>query len=319
MDHYVTLFDSLFLPQGLALHMSMERHVKDYTLWILCVDDEAHAVLSKLGLQNVRLLQLSQLVTQELLRIKPTRTKGEYCWTLTPFAPRFVFEADSAVTRVTYLDADIWFRKHPAPIFREFEASGQHVLITDHAYAPEYDQSATSGQYCVQFMTFTREGGETIRKWWEERCIEWCFARIENGKFGDQKYLDDWPERFPNQVHVLLNKELLLAPWNATRFPYGGAVCWHFHSLRIVTGSSNNVNNKYLIDYADYPLPIVTLRNVYDEYLKDLRVSLTKILHANGAISVQRKRSLISEVKELLRGNRRHFGLLRLDILAAKA
>ena len=35
--------DSLFLPQGLALHMSMERHVKDYTLWILCVDDEAHA------------------------------------------------------------------------------------------------------------------------------------------------------------------------------------------------------------------------------------------------------------------------------------
>ena len=26
MEHFVTLFDSLFLPQGLALHMSMERH-----------------------------------------------------------------------------------------------------------------------------------------------------------------------------------------------------------------------------------------------------------------------------------------------------
>jgi hypothetical protein len=70
------------------------------------------------------------------------------------------------------------------------------VLITDHGYAPEYDQSATSGQYCVQFMTFERDGGEPVRRWWEERCIEWCYARFEDGKFGDQKYLDDWPYRF---------------------------------------------------------------------------------------------------------------------------
>ena len=67
MEHFVTLFDSLFLPQGLALHMSMERHVKNYTLWILCVDDEAHAVLTKLQLPNVRLLQLSKLETEDLL------------------------------------------------------------------------------------------------------------------------------------------------------------------------------------------------------------------------------------------------------------
>ena len=167
MEHYVTLFDSLFLPQGIALHTSMERHVKDYTLWILCVDDQAHEILSKLNLPNVRLLQLSKLETADLLTVKPLRTKGEYCWTLTPFAPRFVFEADVNVTRVTYLDADLWFRKNPAAIFREFESSGKQVLITDHAYAPQYDQSATSGQYCVQFMSFNRDGCEFVRKWWE--------------------------------------------------------------------------------------------------------------------------------------------------------
>lgn len=237
MEHFVTLFDSLFLPQGLALHISMERHVGNYTLWVLCVDVEAHEVLSKLNLPNVRLLQLSKLETPELLAVKPDRSKGEYCWTLTPFAPRFVFEADAEVSRVTYLDADLWFRKNPEPIFREFDASGKDILITDHAYSPEYDQSATSGQYCVQFMTFTRDGGEVVRKWWEGKCIEWCFARFEDGKFGDQKYLDDWPTRFANSVHVLTNKELMLAPWNATRFPYGNAVTWHFHDLRIVINS----------------------------------------------------------------------------------
>src|SRR5450755_1517610 len=184
MEHYVTVFDSLFLPQGLALHMSMERHAGSYTLWVLCVDDAVYEALRRIDLPNVKLLQLSRLEVAELKRVKPTRTTGEYCWTLTAFAPRFVFEADTTAARVTYLDADVWLRRNPASIFAELDDSRKDVLITEHAYAPEYDQSACSGQYCVQFVTFTREGGEPVRKWWEERCIEWCFARYENGKFG---------------------------------------------------------------------------------------------------------------------------------------
>ncbi len=268
MEHYVTLFDSLFLPQGLALHMSMERHVKDYTLWILCVDNEAHDLLTKLHLPNVNLLQLSNLETEELLSVKPTRSKGEYCWTLTPFAPRFVFEADSSVERVTYLDADLWFLKPPKLIFNEFATSKKHVLITDHAYAPEYDQSATSGQYCVQFMTFTRDSGEIVRKWWEERCIEWCYAKFEDGKFGDQKYLDNWPVMFNSEVHVLQNKELTLAPWNATRFPYSTAVIYHFHGLKY--GNTVILSN-------GYPLPNPLVKHVYMPYLMDLKTASEKL------------------------------------------
>ena len=214
MEHYVTLFDSLFLPQGLALQSSLERHASPYVLWILCMDDEAYEVLNRLRLPHVRLLRLAEVETAELLRVKRERSRAEYCWTITPFTPRFVFGADPAVRRVTYVDADLWFRDAPAPIFREFERSGKQVLITDHAYAPEHDQTATHGRYCVQFITFTREGGEPVRQWWQERCVEWCFARSENGKFGDQKYLDDWPERFGDQVHVLRHAEWTRAPWN---------------------------------------------------------------------------------------------------------
>ena len=299
MEHYVTLFDSLFLPQGLALHLSMQRHAGAYTLWILCVDDEVYELLQRLKLANVRLLKLNELETEELIKVKPSRTRGEYCWTLTPFSHRFVFDADASADRVTYLDADVWFRKNPSPIFNEFEASGKQVLITDHAYAPEYDQSATSGQYCVQFMTFKREGGEVVRKWWEERCIDWCYARIEDGKFGDQKYLDDWPERFPHLIHVLEDKELMLAPWNATRFPYGRSVCWHFHSLRIVNGSNKNL---YAVDCGNYPLPITTRQYIYGEYLKDLRLAITEIKNGGGEIRVQKKRTLKGKLKSFLLG-----------------
>jgi hypothetical protein len=289
MEHYVTLFDSLFLPQGLALHMSMERHVKSYCLWILCVDDVAYEALKKLQLPNVMPLQLSKLESSELLRIKPTRSKAEYCWTLTPFAPKFVFEADPTVDRVTYLDADLWFRADPAEIFCEFIESGKSVLITEHAYAPEYDQSSIAGKYCVQFMIFSKMSSEIVRKWWEDRCIEWCFARYEEGKFGDQKYLDQWPDLFGSFVHVLQNRELILAPWNATRFPYTNSLVWHFHALRLT-----EIKPKRLVYLGEYKLYQTVLINIYNPYLSDFIKSINH-LSINGIdVLPQFKLSFIS-------------------------
>jgi hypothetical protein len=278
-EHFVTLFDSHYLLHGLALHRSMQRHVKAYTLWVLCVDDKVFEVLTDLKLPNVHLLQLSKLETVDLLRVKAARSTAEYCWTLTPFAPRFVFEAQTKVDRVTYLDADLWFLKHPQPIFDELNASNKTVLITEHAYAPLYDQSAKSGKYCVQFLTFTRHGGEVVRKWWEERCIEWCYARIENGKFGDQKYLDDWPERFGQSVHVLQNKKHALAPWNATRFSQTQAIFYHFHGLRIL--SSNQ------LEPGSYALPKQLIESLYIPYSVDLRDALKDLEACNHCFKWQ--------------------------------
>lgn len=285
MEHYVTLFDSLFLPQGLALHLSMERHVKNYKLWILCVDDDAHTVLTELQLPNVELLHLNKLETPSLLSVKPARSKGEYCWTLTPFSVKFVFETDQIITRVTYLDADLWFRKSPDAIFKEFDDSGKQVLITDHAYSPEHDQSENSGQYCVQFMTFTRDGGETVRQWWEDRCIEWCFARVEDGKFGDQKYLDDWPVRFDTKVHVLINKELILAPWNSLRYPYGNSIAWHFQGLRLIENKQN-----FQVQLSEYSIPETTLNYVYHAYINDLKKVIGILLGHGVKIRSQTKK-----------------------------
>src|SRR5262249_28408048 len=82
-------------------------------------------------------------------------------------------------------------------------------------------------------------------RWWRQRCLEWCYDRLEDGKFADQKYLDDWPSRFPGVV-VLRHKGANLAPWNVARYKirrHKGTVlidsdpliCYHFHSLKIVT------------------------------------------------------------------------------------
>ncbi|MEP5566528.1 MAG: hypothetical protein ABJN62_01715 [Halioglobus sp.] len=237
-----------------------------YTLWVLCVDDEAFEVLQALSLPKMRLMRLSDHETDDLRSVKVDRTRGEYCWTLTPFVPGFVFKSDVTVARVTYLDADLFFLKDPVALFSEFEKSKKDVFITDHGYAPEFDRSATSGQFCVQFMIFNRQGSEPVLTWWGDRCIEWCYSRLEEGKFGDQKYLDDWPVRFDGAVHVCEQQSLMLAPWNAMRFPYGGAVFFHFHELRI--------SSEKLLSTGNYPLPKPLVKNVYMPYAKELRLVL---------------------------------------------
>ena len=267
LEHYVTLFDSLFLPQGLALHASLKRHAGPFTLWVLCMDERAKEVLDRLGEPTIRAVALADVETPELLEVKPGRSRVEYCWTMTPFTPKIVFDRDPLATRVTYVDADMFLLKSPAPIFEELEHSGKAVLITDHAYDPEFDVSVTSGQYCVQFMTFVRDASEPVRRWWQNECVKWCFHREEDGKLGDQKYLDDWPMRFGSLVHVLTQLDVLLAPWNARRFPYSRAIAWHFHGLRLLRG------NKVLLHGA-VPIPKVVHRAVYDPYVEELGRSL---------------------------------------------
>lgn len=48
-------------------------------------------------------------------------------------------------------------------------------------------------------------------------CLEWCYDRLEDDRFGDQKYLDKWPSRYPNCcVSTILGANV--AWWNMARW-----------------------------------------------------------------------------------------------------
>jgi len=275
VEHFVTLFDSKFLPMGMCLHTSLMKHAQPFHLWILCMDELVERQLSHLALLNVSLISLPEVETAALLRVKDGRTRGEYCWTLTPFAPQFVFDRDQDAKRVTYLDSDIFFFDSPTILLDEFEESGKHVLITEHAYASEYDQTIYSGRFCVQFITFRRTiEGLKVMQWWQERCLEWCYARVEDGKFGDQRYLDDWPKRFTNEVHVLRQIEKTLAPWNLSRFcttskKADNPAFYHFHGLRIVRSDR-------VVLFSDYKIRWLCT-SIYERYVDVLRKSIVEM------------------------------------------
>ena len=212
---FCTLFDHRFLPRGLALYESLRRHCGDFHLYIFAFDHKCIRALRELKLENSTAISLREFEDDELLAAKATRSRAEYLWTCTPSVIRY------AITRFgleacTYLDADLYFFGSPSVLLDELGDGS--VLITEHHYTKCYDQASDSGKYCVQFMTFKNDvRGNRALEWWRTACIEWCYARQEDGKFGDQKYLDDWPERFEG-VHVLKHLGGGVAPWNVQQY-----------------------------------------------------------------------------------------------------
>ena len=240
--HYCTLFDRNYFFKGLSLHRSLEEVGGDYVLHVLCMDDVAHGLLERMKLPNVRTIRHADFADAALLAVRSQRNIAEYCWTCTASLPLYVLEHQPEVDLITYLDADLFLFSSPEPLFAEM--GERSILILEHRFAPRFAHFAESGKYNVEWLSFRRDDNAlSCLRWWRERCIEWCYDRLEDGRYGDQKYLDDWPTRF-NGVHVLRNIGAGVAPWNFETYRVesrGGQVLvdgmplvfYHFHGLRL--------------------------------------------------------------------------------------
>jgi hypothetical protein len=245
--HYATYFDRHYLTRGLALHRSLLRHSPPFQLWVLCLDDETFRVLDRLKLAHVRLIPLAELERADpaLLAVKPTRTPVEYYWTCGPALLAYLLGLDPTSETLTYLDADLFFFGDPTPIYDEL--AGGSISLIEHRWAPPLGpNSRPKGVYNVGMLVFRRtaEALACLSRW-REQCLEWCFDRIEPNRFGDQKYLEEWPARYRG-VTIVQQKGAGLAPWNVGRYRIGAAqgrvwvdadplIFYHFNRLRVIT------------------------------------------------------------------------------------
>jgi hypothetical protein len=245
MINFCTLFDSNYLTRGLAMYESLCRTTA-FHLFVIAFNDECYQYLERARLPHMTVIALKDFEDEALLRVKPNRSFAEYCWTCTPSVIQYCI-LNYNLSSCTYIDADMIFYNDPKILLDEMK--GRSVLITEHRYTADYEQSAISGKYCVQFMCFkNNEAGMEVLNWWRERCLEWCYDRLEDGKFGDQKYLDDWTERF-NCVHVMQYPGGGIAPWNVQQYDWIGTsilrekksgknyslIFFHFHGVKFFT------------------------------------------------------------------------------------
>ena len=73
------------------------------------------------------------------------------------------------------------------------------MQIIEHRFAPHLANLVAFGRFNVGWIGFTTtEEGRKVISDYRANCLEWCYDRLEDDRFGDQKYLDKWPANYPN-------------------------------------------------------------------------------------------------------------------------
>ena len=309
MMNFCTLFDSYYLPKGLILYDSLCKVCDDFHLYVFAFDDRCYQKLNDLQFQHMTVISLKEFETEELLKVKPTRTRAEYCWTCGASTIWYTIQRFN-LDHCTYIDADLMFFHSPKFAFDEIDEKGASIALTRHFTEVEN----LAGQFCVQFVYFKNDkDGMQALKWWKDSCIEWCFARYENGKFGDQKYLDYFPLKFAN-VHVMEHRGIGVAPWNMNLYTYPDTkmlqyngqkypvVFFHYHGTKI------DINHRKLVLHPiTYDIPKVVEDCFFVPFLENYEKACKQYLNQDIDGFIIEKRSWHEQtmffLKRILRNN----------------
>lgn len=289
---FCTLFDINYLSRGLSLYDSLMQNAKNFSLYVLAMDDICYAKLISLKLSNMIVVSLNEFENEELKIAKSNRSRVEYFWTS---AAAFILHVlkNFDVNMCAYLDSDVYFFSDPQIIFQEVnKQEDKSVLIINHNFHQEYDISEKVGTYNISIVAFMNcNSALEVLEEWCQKCLDWCYDCFEEaGKYGNQKYLDEWPKRY-RCVYISANPGGGLAPWNAKRFPIENDtplhiidlkngnkypfIFFHFHSMTFFDKDVVRLaNQEYYID-EQYR------RKIYGKYLRKLNEVIKKYSLAN--------------------------------------
>ena len=280
--YFCTLFDSGYLLTGLAMLRSLARFCPTAKVYVLCMDEQTQHILERLDLPFVSCIPLSEVEDEALLKAKADRGVAEYCWTLSPCLPWHVMQGHPEIDFITYVDADLLFYSEVEPLFAEI--GGASIAIIEHRFTPRLKDREVNGRFCVEWVSFRRdEQGMACLARWREQCIEWCYYRLEDGKMGDQKYLDEWPSRY-SSCHILMHAGAGIAPWNYAQYRFASDAAgnitvagtallfYHFHQFQLLdNGGFDRLSSFYTSECAEP-------NAVYAAYEADLKIRLTEVM-----------------------------------------
>jgi hypothetical protein len=284
---YCTYFDHNYLPRGLALYHSLQQHAPGSRLWVLCLSEACYRTLVALDLPNLIPQRLAdfEAADPDAAATRPTRSLIEYYFTVSPAWILFVLNSEPEAEWVTYLDSDLFFFASPDPIYREMNDAVFGII--PHRFSKGLEDQLRFGIYNVGWVSVRRcDEGIAALRWWRERCIEWCYDRVEGDRFADQRYLDRLPELFTG-VHVIEHLGANLAPWNFADFRVewrNGAVVveerypllfFHFYGVKRSGGYYFNSHRLY-----NAPFSSLMKHRIYEPYAAALaRSELTVACH----------------------------------------
>lgn len=278
---YCTYFDKNYLLKGLCLLSSFYKYHPKAIFYVLCLDAYTEKVLKKLNINGLKTISLKLLeeYDKELIKIKETRNIIEYYWTCGPSF--FLYLTKVIHPKITvYLDSDIFFFSAMDLAFTEM--GDNSTFLVEHRFPNNQSfRINISGKYNVGFQMFKNDKYSLdCLNLWRKQCLEWCYSYNENGKYGDQLYLNEWPDKF-SKVFVSQNLGIDVAPWNVSQYKVikkngqifinqDKLICYHFHKFEIL---KNNV-----FEYSTtYKISADTIKLIYQPYLKSIKENIKRI------------------------------------------
>ena len=238
-----TLFDHRYLPRGLCMIESARRHGFTGDIWVLCLSDECEQRLRVMALPGVRTVTLGQLEAHipRLQDARANRSILEYYFTCMAALHTYLFETQPDINGTMYVDSDIQFFANPEIVFESI--GDAPVAITPHNFTPPMRSLERCGVFNAGWTAFRRtpEGLRCLR-WWLDSSLDWCYDHVENGRYANQAYLNQFPTIAPG-TRILHQKGYNCAPWNIGNYKVterGGRlwvddeplVFFHFHGMK---------------------------------------------------------------------------------------
>ena len=286
MMNFCTLYDSNYISKGLALYLSIAKYTDDFTMYVMAMDRKCQEMLNALAFKHVVVDCIEDIDDSKLAEAKDNRSRAEFCWTCGSYTTDF-FLHKYELPDITYLDSDLMFFCSPQVVFDELEKKNASVGL-----APHFTKYPWTGKYCVQYVYFKNDkDGRNCLRWWRDECLKWCYSRFEDGKYGDQKYLDYFASKF-DHVCDIENRGVGIAYWNMKNYrliknkiEYKGTewpqVFFHYSGFNVIVEDrtlvfrhtmylTDSVRNAFVRPYAEL------MKNIFDIYL-DIPIEEIKI------------------------------------------
>jgi lipopolysaccharide biosynthesis glycosyltransferase len=270
-------------------------------LFFICIQDSLKPILEKIADKKIRVHCLSEIEKEdpEFARTKDDRSEKEYAWTSKAPIILYLFNHYRRIKHMVYMDADTCFLSSPKAIFDEFKKYS--VMLTRERFFIEdnFERYRLNGSYNGGFLAFRRDKfAIECLKWFREKCLDWCYNRLENGLYGDQKYLDEIPQRF-NNVGISKNMGVNVTAWYAHASileEAGNKIYLNDFPVIFYHFSGSVLYNECEFDLCMYVnLPGELIQMIYVPYVKQLHDRVGHI----GGFSESFHKSFIYDLKSL--------------------
>lgn len=234
---------------------------------------QTHGRLSKWA--EIEQIEVVEMQEPRLAAAEKNRSYREWCWSLEPaIVHRELLDADDGDI-ICYTDADSFYFSDPIPAIRSVMEHADVALSPHHFPPGQESRERTVGKYnfgCGVFRAcdLTRR----IVGEWLDQTLEKC----DEFGAGDQKYLDQWPDKLGDRL-VELPRSINLGPWQMAHvvqmngqpmidygLTLGPLISAHMHEFRRGIGRNPITLKGEAWNRSNYELHPSTVESVYLPY-----------------------------------------------------